>query len=361
MVLFSKDIIASHKKFPEERLLKFDFKKASLSGGTLYATVLWKTTEGKWVPLYYKFQNQLLVSGAKLPPNTTEENAKKMQIGFATLTRENLDKSDYTAKQASALLKLNEPFIEALNIMADQYLLAVDEDLLGKRVMIGKIPVVFKTSTEVFVFRQVDRAPNPEGEPDDIKYNDDGRIDLEKPIYRFKLPTYFDSTEIGKSYGTKSSSPVVYDVSSKKKVEARWKNPETGKKEKLTIKNANHFITAMSAVTGALKMQLCKHKFGISMTSELDELLICPHRPIKGEIMTEEDVSDMGMFSTGYDQDVDMPADNENKSKETDVNSDKKSNKRTEKKIVPKKGEILLPSDDEEDEDDEPEETDIPV
>jgi len=309
-----------------------------------------KNVAGKYVPLQLKFIKQITASGAKLPYRTTEDKAKHMLITFKKLTEDDLSNSDYSEAKREDLLKNNTEFVEALNIIADEYLDLVKREVFPEFKKGKKAKFTSLGSKKVHCFRQTSREVNDDEETqnDEDKKEEDGdkendndddgkkRIPLEHPMYRIKLKA--DNTQkIGYSYNDKYF-PTVFDMKKTAKESAEKgksikvvaKVISKGVARDLTIKNVRHFITYLSLSGGIITFEsICISSQGISLLCHFKELFIWRHKPLKQESMNTNEISDMAGYGIEGEEDVNI--DDEEEKENSQKPSKGKNNKKNSK------------------------------
>lgn len=297
---------------------------------------------GKKVPLNMKFNSQLLASSAKSQANGTDA-AKGISVAFKKLSASDLanttyvkDDSEKTQKKVASLLKANKMFIEALDFIADEYLNVVKTVILRNRER--KITFVAGCKT-VTCFRQTHRNPGKgEKVPHESTGEDEssdpiadmtaGKIPFENPLYRVKFNA---SRGPDRRIGFDGSKGFIYQVfdltrTLKKTTEAAEANKAKGIStpavvppvvakiktesgyEDLTIDNAGHFITYMSAVTGKISVeQICISKSGISLLVSFRELLVAHHKHMPQGGLDSETADTMRELGIGDGSDDEEP------------------------------------------------------
>lgn len=133
-----QSLIAAKEKYKNTPLLKIEgdirtggkIEKGKKKIQSYYIPFKCKNAAGKYVPLQLKFVKQVTASGAKLPYNISEDDAKHVTVMFKKLSNDDLATSDYPEIKREGLLALNEEFVNALNIIADEYLDLVKREIL---------------------------------------------------------------------------------------------------------------------------------------------------------------------------------------------------------------------------------------
>lgn len=316
-----KDIIASKAKWGDQPIMKIDPNKArknkNPSQPTYYIPVLIRNVAGNFVPVNLKFAKQLIASSAKVPHGTSDDDAKDVRISFRLLKDEDLEGTEYEESKRSGLLSSNAEFIEAMSIIADEYVALVEREVFtykGEKFKIIR-PAGAKKDTPVAIncFRQVNRklADGEKGANED-----DDFIALPTPIYRIKIPADIESRKIGFSTEKGGFTPVVFDLkrmlsektkpgAKRKPVVARIKTADGY--QDLTISNAKHFITYMSVTGGTIAFDsVCISKSGVSLMCRVRELFVIRHKPMKMESLTDGDIDEMGQYNTNSNEEEEI-------------------------------------------------------
>jgi len=345
-IITPKEIIESRNKHDKNIcLLKLSLNNVRNSSNTKYPTsyipITFTNVDGKDVPINIKFNNQIISSRAKPPASVSIEDAKDVRIVHRKITDADLDNSDYPRNKHDELLRLNSEFIESLNIIADEYIRAVEELLENKQKQ-----VKLNKNKTVNCFRQTHRNASESEILEDLKRDNDNKIvddnqqiELEHPLFRFKLEADFRTKKIGRNmYGLKTieaekNNKFMYTVfdarksnksSDYKAVPAKIitssivKGKKVNVPKDLTIMNAGKFITNLSLTGGKIIFDsVCVSKSGISLMNKYNELHVWPHKVITMKVMNEDDMHGMSMLGTdGYvDEVVDEDEPNNNNSK----------------------------------------------
>jgi hypothetical protein len=147
--------------------------------------------------------------------------------------------------------------------------------------------------------------------------------ELPKPLYRFKIPVYSKSGDVGKmNYRENTLDPVIFDSSKStarnkfRKVPAKVEN-DKGKLCKLTYKNVGQFVTFKSVASGFITAKdMATHMFGISASNELTNMVVRSNQSkSKDGGFDEEEMKKLaGKGSddeSSSDEDQDLPSDDE--------------------------------------------------
>lgn len=307
----TKDVKVAKSKCKDESWLKLDVAKTKKNKNaqqpTYYIPITAKNVAGKRIPLSLRFARQVIASSAKIPYGVSDEEAKDVRISFRKLSEDDFADTDYEPEKVSGLLSSNHEFVEALNIIADEYLELVENEVLSYK---GDKFRLNKNKT-VNCFRQThrDAGENEEGD-------EEGKVALEDPIFRIKIPADQETKKLGFNSEKTGHIYVVFDMmkaakAAKESADKKAK-PVVAKIKTangyvdLTVSNAKHFITYMSLTGGMIQFDsICISKSGISLMCRFKELHVCRHKPMKMAAMDEEAVNDMAEYGTaGGDEDV---------------------------------------------------------
>jgi len=330
-VITASELISLREKFPDENLISIDPDVANhkqnknKSFPTTYLPLYIKRLDGKNTKLNFKFVSQLLCSGAKLPAGTKEEDTKHLSIMFRKLAEEDLASTNYQSGDYKKLIKHNEEMVQALDIIAEEYLKCI-------KCLIKDTKVIKKKKAQQFNIKQSVREPTTEETAaDDDRIDTDGKIKLPYSLFRLKLPVHYETRELSYSMSKdKPAEPYVFDVTKRvpkgDAVPARFKTKgKNGKKkyEKLDVFNASKVITYMSLAAGTVNFDsICLSKSGISLSNKITSLHIMKHKAIKEPNIDEDDFYDMGKFKMNDDSDSDDDGDKPPEDKDSDEDTD---------------------------------------
>ncbi len=331
-----KDVPIAKAKCKDGPWFKLDISKTRKNKNkqqpTYYIPFTAKNVAGKHIPLALRFQRQVIASSAKIPFGVSDDEARNVLVSFRELTADDFASTDYEESKREGLLHSNKELIDALNIIAEEYLECVERDVLTYK---GDKFKLTKNKT-VNCFRQTHRDAG-----DGDVADDDGKIPLEHPIFRIKLGADPETRKIGFS---SEKTGHIYQVFDMKKATAESKNA-TGSTKKtkpvvakikttngfvdLTVTNVKHFITYMSLTGGMITIDsICISKSGISLMCKFKELHVWRHKPLKVNAIDEDAVNDMaayGAVNTNDEEEVfDEPDENDGE-EDSDSDSDKKA------------------------------------
>lgn len=329
------DIIAARKKFPEDNLLqaklvagsvrsniKAGEKVAKNKGKVYYIPLEFKDVTGAYRPLNFEFSMQLLAGNAKKNQYKNENSSSNfVNLLFTKLRKEDLEKSDYLPEQHSNFLKANAEFIEALDIILNEYQREAEMIAQYK----GAKDVMPKPSNPLIrTLKQTHR----EAKSTDSGADADNKVPLERPLYRIKLNARPDGT-IG-TENKNGRADTVFDWAKyrdakekakaegkvAKKVPARLKTSR-GTYVELNLDNVHNFITYMSMVTGKIRFDCINISTqGISLKAYIQELMVLHHKPRAFEGISEESLEEMmAVRKNNDDNDEPEIADEEPKTK----------------------------------------------
>lgn len=327
-----KDIIASKKKFGDDsRLLKADIantrKNKNPKQPTYYIPVNFKNVAGKQQPINLKFVRQLISSNAKLPHGAESSDAKFLNVSFKKLELKDLEGTEYPEDKKEGLLTSNAEFIEALSIIADEYIACVKDEI--NKYKGEKFRIIER---KLNCFRQDRRL----GSADDENQDEDGKVAID-PIYRIRLEADPETKKLGRS-SDRGHQYVVFDMRKSEKEAKETGKPKRdivarvmvkGKPVDLNISNAKHFISFMSLTSGIIHFEcICLSRSGISLKCRFRSLHVWRHKTMKQESLGEEDRDDMAEYGYkgGDDEDLDVNVD-EPEEDEDDADSKPSKNK----------------------------------
>lgn len=312
-----KDIIASKKKHgAESRLFKVDVtntkKNKNPKQPTFYIPASFKNVAGKYQPLNLKYVRQLISSNAKLPHGVEANDAKFLNVSFKKLELKDLESTEYPEDKKEGLLTSNTEFIEALNIIADEYLTCVKEDILGAKS--DKFRVIDR---KINCFRQDRRVASA----DDEGVDEDGKVPMD-PIYRIHLKADPETKKLGFN-SDRGFQYVVFDMRKSEKEAKDTGKPKRdivarvmvkGKPTDLNINNAKHFVSFMSLTSGNIFFEcVCLSKSGVSLMCRFRNLHVWRHKTMKQEAIGDDDRDDMAAYgyraADGEDEDLDVNVD----------------------------------------------------
>ncbi len=353
-------LLATKEKYKSSPLLKLEgdvrtggkTEKGKKKIQSYYIPFKCKNIAGKYVPLQLKFIKQVTASGARLPYNISEDDAKHVTVLYRKLTEEDLANSDYPEAKREGLLQLNDEFTKALDVIADEYLDLVKREVLPE---CKKKESKFKLlgSKKIHCFRQTHRDAGENDETEETKTDeeesktddDKPKIKLENPMFRIKLKADPVSKKIGTNFNGKYT-PTVYDMKkTAKESVAAGKTKKVvakvivrGVPRDLTIKNVRHFVTYLSTSGGIITFEsVCISSQGISLLCHFRELHIWRHKPMKQETLNTADITDMADCGMeGEDEDVNIEDEDEEleKTSKTKVKDNKKNNSKAMKDLA---------------------------
>ncbi len=374
-----KDIKTAKEKHGDELWFRIDTANIGSSRDklkpTYYLPIQAMNAAGRWITPALRFNRQLLASNAKLGEQVKEENAKDLRVVFKKLTATDLENTDYAEEKRAGLLDSNAEFIEALDIIADQFDKLIKDVILKYR---GKDYKVVKSLEQpvpkIFNFKQTRRRANA----DEIKTDDDSDevpsnfIELPTPLYRIRIAADPNTQKLG--YYDKKQDKHVYtvfdmektnleakmqgDVTKAKPVVAKLKMKSKNSKKSgspyeyvdLTISNAKNFITYMSLTAGIILFdRVCISNVGISIQCKFKQLHVIHHKTMKTEAINDELYGDMleyGRKTKNTEEEVfeDLDEPIENNSEEEDEPSVK--NRNSKKPVIKKSLTATLEEDD---------------
>jgi hypothetical protein len=284
-----KEIIEVKQQNPNENILSVDYSKVRATKSddpTYYLTIMCKRLVGPPTKLSLQAKKIALVSNAKVQPKQ-----KKPKLAFYELTKELLAMSDYDESKWDSLIAANKEYLQACDIIADEWIDLAANDIL---VNAETHKIILPTKQDINCgIRQTKRRPNrAKGETK--------AVPLDKPLYRVELPLARDGKHIGLEY--KADEPmkeVIYDIRTKQP--ARVFSSKDSKGQKLTVDNVGDFVSVLSVTVFNVDYEGCISGQGLSMLCKLREMHVAPHKKIVQRAMTEEDEADMMDFVTVKD------------------------------------------------------------
>lgn len=335
-----KEIIELHKEH-EGKLFKLDTEgtKTSADGKSMFIPFSCITRSGAYAKFRLKINNQLACSNAKKPAGLKPTDAiKKITVSYKRLTAEDLEISEYKNFQKVDLLKFNNELCDALDIISKEYIKMIKEQLMTYK---GDKFRPIKKDCKIFNIVQTNRDPKDNSETTD----EDGKVPLPVPIFRIPIPVDPKTNKVGKSYGDKGFSYVVFDGRKKTKetnyanIPARLVNSSKELVD-LTADNIKDFLTYLSITTGIIRYDtICCSKVGISMQYEFMEIIVSPHPKLKNVSILPEEADEANSYAVQYDGNIEIETDNKNgfnKSSLTIVNEDDEDIKIDEPKKISK-------------------------
>lgn len=323
------EIIQVKNQNPDSCIFELDAKNTRKNSNsdypTYYVPFMVKRLSGKSTPFNLKIQKQVLSSNAKISKQTNESKANHVLVVFSTITGEDLTNTDYDAKLYDVLVKANNELVDAFKIVAADYMDMVENQVINKNK--GKYRIA---EAKIREFGQTSRKASDEEMAEDAKLPEDdqvvmanGRILLEKPLFRIKIPANVKNNQkLGRpSYDKASgSSSHIYNVFDARKARRGKVNKTTpaaikrnGKLIDLDVRNAHLFVTYRSLVSGTISFDsVCLSGSGVSLMSRFRDLHVWPHRKMAMEMINDEDMNEFAMLGTsGYDDNVDDPDDDD--------------------------------------------------
>lgn len=291
---------------------KSDVSKTASSNAngttSYYIPILVRNINGKYTPLNVVIKNQILAASAK-PPTSDVAKAKDVRITFKAINEDFLKSSEYHEEKYNTLIESNKEFIQALNIISDEYYNYVSGEFKKTNGQKYKI----NSQTKYYNIKQVSR----ESGANDEVVDDDGKVALDTPIYRIKLSADEKTRKIGYSKkDDKGKFSHVYTVFDSKKTQRQYTvqkaaDPKNTKivsvvaklktsngMEDLTIDNVKKFITYLSLVNGVIAFEkISISKAGVSLLSKFRSLHVWKHNNVVIDAVNDDDLSDMAGFS----------------------------------------------------------------
>ena len=338
-------LIALRQKHGKGTLFQLDVEKArvvkSHGSDTSYIPFTCLTLSGGKCRLVLKINKQITASSAKFPGEQNEENAKKakdVRICYRKLEQKDLEPTDHKEEKRADLLKANDEFIQACDIIDEEYTSMVENQLMkyrGSKFQLQKNKTINRIKQSERKAHKVE-IEEDEKRPEDERIVCDNMIKLPHPLYRFKLTANDQTKKIGKTnYNTKEHEYIVYDLrkSTKenkfKSVVAKLKDT-TGKLIDLTVTNVKTFITYMSLTAGIIDFDnIIISKSGISLSNKYKELHVWPHKVMKSDSINDEDreeIIGMGCGSADDTEVIEEPVVDYKSTRPSDKSKSKKNN-----------------------------------
>ena len=347
--LTPREIIDVHNKWPDTCMLKMNYDKLrsneakeGKNGATYWIQYLIRRSTDTWTQVYIKAKSIILCSSVKVPQKKTIDDTNKLSIIFNKLTKEHMEKTDYSVDVYDKLLESHNEFCDAMYIF-HKHLMMLYETVQAdsdKPKAPFKIHKNDKASfcQEYRIATDADRINN---NITCVKIGTAWKVKLDIPIFRISLPVDMLTRKIGKKWDDKPISPIVFDARKSKKSNNFANYPATiiskGKIQELTASNSKHFITYMSL--GSFKIHfagVCSSPQGLSSSPEFHKLSLWPHKPMIQKDFDEDDYTEMSAFgASGYDENIDIDAIDEPDEK---VNASKK---------IPTRNKLIKMSEDE--------------
>jgi hypothetical protein len=329
----AKDIIEASKKYGKGKLFKLDPTNTRSNKNTAHPTWYVPFTcisaSGKYSRLNLKFNKQIISAHAAIPKKMDKEKASYVTVSYRELTSDDLSITQYPEDKHNELLRGNKEFVQALNIIADEYMEMVKTQLMSKEnKALNKYKIKEK---KINCYRQSlrERLPGEESHKksseneEDEEDDDNDKISLEHPIFRIRIKSDTKTRKLGYRSDGKSHQYVVFDSNKVNKekgtkyVPAKLK--QNGKLVDLTLDNVGSFITYMSLTAGMINFEcVCLSQTGISLICSFLDLHVAHHPKMKREQMSTEDIEEMHSFgipNNGDDVEVEEPDENDNDDK----------------------------------------------
>jgi hypothetical protein len=298
-----KDILAIKNKYPNDALAVADITKVKVfkndktgQQAIYYVPFNFKNLKGNYQQLQIKFNSQVLSGNAKPQFGVTEDQAKNINISYASLDEKKFDGTEYNPEKIEELVKANKEFIDALDIIAEEYNKAAVQ-------LINSKPKEIKMAKgmEISSFRQTHRNQIDGDSADDV--DDSGKVKLPHPIYRFRINAV-DDKRLGWKNSSNDFMPCVFDLKKKSKLKSSdskapikdipAKVMSKGKLIDLTIQNAKHFITYMSLTGGLINFEtVCISKKYVSLRCTIKSLHVWHHKPLKQNPFEDSEFDEM--------------------------------------------------------------------
>ena len=315
-----EDIIALHEKHGAGNLFHANTNETKINKNkdhpTYYIPFTCITMAGRHAKLSLKIKKQILSSSAKISHGQTDQTANDVRVSYTLIEEKDLFNTDYPEDKRAELIKMNANLIKALDIIADEYELMINREIIpyeGDK-------FALKQNQTINSFRQTHRkasldeiAAEMRLAKEERRLNKLKKLPLPRALYRIKIPANTTTKKLGRvNFQTKKHEFIVFDARKStaenkfKPVVAKLKSD--GKLVDLTVSNAKHFITYMSLSGGRIDFHdTCVSQSGISLTYRFNDLHIWPHKPMKTETMTDDDMAEMAEAGTsGFNDDLDI-------------------------------------------------------
>lgn len=293
---------------------KSEQKKGEQKGETYYVPVYYTDPETKKnVKPRFRFKNQIIAGRVKCFDLRASKDAS---VPFTTLTPQDLSKTDYDETKYEMFLQQNKDFIELLDTIAQDYERICTVDLMDEeKEWPWGVPGTL-AKKQINHFKQTERKPNEAEAKEKTAINrKTGKVPLETPIYRLRLPIHDETRKVGTNkFGSKELQYIVFDArhrtDDKRSSEifevAKLKNKED-KYVDLTAQNVGQFLTAFSMIGGWFLVDtICISKQGISIIIKFEKVYAAPHKAITYSKITQEDLDEISTFASALGNDEDM-------------------------------------------------------
>ncbi len=327
-----KDIIALRKQYKLGDLFVVDPTGKEVKtekGSAIYFKFECKNAAGGKQKLRVAGGKQIIASSANIPKDTNRQpvkNPKYLSICFKKLTKEDLDLTEYADAVKDRVIAANHEFCDALQIISDEY--NHHANIIAKK----------KKSKCVFPFVQTHRPATKDEIEQDSKRADEEKLFkdgefvlLPTPLYRLKLTADANGVIGNTQYESKDvkhTTPSVFDLRESAKTKDHKQVPakviENGKPTNLTVSNAKHFITCFSMTIPIIDFDnFCHSSMGLSFLNHFRELHVIPHRKLKTQFVSDDDVEGIDEYGLlGYkDEDTsnvdEPPAETQSEPKST--------------------------------------------
>ena len=270
---------------------------------TWYLSLQFQTPEGSWVQSQLKFIKQVLGGNAKTPPVTGTDGPKFVNYTVREINEEMIKESDYKTSDYPDLLQRNKMFINALNILNEEFAIFIKNDIIAYE---GAEFEVLSEETSSFI--QDSRKASKEEKADDKKLPEDQRkviknkIKLDVQLIRFRIPIDVKTPDKRIGINTREGVHIdmVFDARKQSRTPAIIKQ-KVGNETKdmyLTMDNAANFITYMSLTGGLVDFELSVGEKGIGIQPKLRELHVAPHRKLKKSAFADNEFDEMRSMAT---------------------------------------------------------------
>jgi hypothetical protein len=320
-----EELIEVKRQNPDTNILSINFDKIGKAkdNDTWYLPILCKRLTGGPTSVNVKITKQVITSNAKIGFGVKPKDAKDVRVTFRKLFPEDLTDTDYPVANHLALTKFNNKFIDATDILANEY-----EDLVSSCVLdYDGTKFEVQSCKTVHNVRQTTRKASQEEIVADKNLPKAERqiVDKKLPfpngikLYRIKLAADLKNGQKIGQFTKKGHRYTVFDARKATKknnyapVVAKIKIK--GKLTDLTTDTAKNFVTYMSLVTGVINFEcVCVSSFGISFIAKFRDLHVWPHKPTVNKLVDEEDILEMATMGTsGYNSDDEVEDEPETK------------------------------------------------
>jgi len=297
-VITVADALALVKKVGSNRICRADTARARKNTKAQYPTVYIDnvptpetglSTESMLVKV-----SSIMLCSAVRPRATNEEKEqdkapKNVQMMVHKLKLEDLELTDYNTDQRAKLVHSTNEFVELLELLVQVFKCQIiPEQFTAEFLTSQKLPA--KEIREISTIAQYERNDK-----------DNQKVPLETPLYRLQIQVDAATKRIGRTIKTDKGDKFsfsLYDVRKKPAAEATLKSGSSI--VPITYENVHRFATKYSVATFSFRIEYSIAKKWFSQTGRVvPPIYIAPHRVIKAQVISNEELDAMATMNTG--------------------------------------------------------------